>query len=151
MQNVQHALTLLRSVEGLHHLEINADGNAEIVIEGALSIYLQQIDEMQLEYSCVLDEVVPPFSQAQYEAMLTANMLGDGTGPARLAMEADTKRVVLCQRVDVSTLDATDVETGFTGFVQLCVYWLTDGTDALLDASANDGGSVSDFGTMIRV
>ena len=150
MQDVNHALSVLRARAGLAKLDFDAAGNAEIVVEGAMSVYLTRVSETEMELSCRIDPLTGGLNPQVMEQMLMANSLGDGTGAARLAVDPDRKPL-LCQRVDVAPLDAAGFEARLTMFVRLAAYWQTDGAAKLIRDAGNpadatipaafDGGS----------
>lgn len=93
------ALQALADATGLPRLETNARGVVELVVGGgALSIWLAEVDEGQMEISIRLEEL------RGTDAMLDWLLAENGRRAfGRLALEPGTETVVFGHRVDLAT------------------------------------------------
>ena len=71
-------------------------------------------------------------SRESLVALLTANYLGEGCGAARLALDPRRQKLLICERVDVTTLDGAAFEQRVLDFVDCAAIWRSGGLDALL-------------------
>lgn len=133
MQDVNHAISVLGERAKLPSLAFNADGAIELIIDDLLSVYLTRVSERAMELSARLADLDGKITADVMQRMLVANCLGDGTGAARLSVEAQGGGAILCERVDVTVLDADALEAVFTLFVRTAAFWMSDSVAELLN------------------
>ncbi|MDO1585063.1 type III secretion system chaperone [Rhizobium oryzicola] len=135
MQDVNHALSVLADTLGIPQLQLNADKQAGIVFTDGLSVYITEIEPGIAEMSFPLRELDHE-SPAIMRAMLAANCLGHGTGAGRLAIDEGNDEALYCERWDVTTMDARQIEQRFSQLSQYGLFWRTEGLE-LLEAEAD--------------
>ncbi|MFN3145849.1 MAG: type III secretion system chaperone [Paracoccaceae bacterium] len=130
MNDAEQALTVLAGKLGLPSLAYNANGAAEVILGGGMSVYLSKVDSTIVEASVRLEDL--DFADAEMmQAMLEANFLGAGTGAGRLAVDSDTGETIYCCRWHVGEMDATALEARFADFAELGLFWATEGGEQL--------------------
>lgn len=131
MNDVNHTITLLRTLLELPDLELNDDGQAELLLAPEFAAHLTRIDDETLELSFRLPDL--DYSTPEMmAAMLTANFLGSGTGCGRLALDPTKGEVIYCERWPVTEMGAEIVEKRFTEFAKAGAFWLSEGSITLV-------------------
>lgn len=138
MKDVNHAMSVLRQRAGIADLAFNADGQAELVIERAVSVYVTRVSDAVLEMSARIAALDGRLEREVMERLLVANSLGDGTGHSRLAIDPRTRGALLCERVDVTALEAAPFEARFVAFVRHAAYWQAEGARDVLAGEPAD-------------
>lgn len=131
MIDANHALDTLARKLKLPTLAFREDQVGVDVIPG-LTLFLTRMDDTTLEASCLLEFLGHP-DAAMMQAMLEANFLGGAVGSARLALDGDTRDVILCESWNLEELDAGTLETRFDIFANTAAFWLNAGTQSLLE------------------
>jgi hypothetical protein len=153
MRDVYHALERLRDMSGLSKLEFSRNGHVELVFDRSISVYVVKIDETVLEFVSYLDLASFDAGDTSLKALLRANHFGDGTGPARLALDPADDQPLLCLRVDVQLYDDKAFEAILLDFIKHVSFWKSEEADALLGSSVSDaeGADPSAFPYLLRV
>lgn len=137
MHSVEHALSVIAERLGLADLRLNENGQVEIVFGERLTAHVTRTGPDAMELSFRLPRLT--FTRpSMMREMLVANFLGTMTGPGRLAIDPGKEEVVYCERWDLAGMTADDVERRLKSFIGHGTYWLTDGSDDLIDAGAVD-------------
>lgn len=131
MISANHALDTLARKLGLPALAFTQD-QVGIDVMPELTIFLSRLDDATLEASCLIEHLGHP-DAAMMQAMLEANHLGGAVGAGRLALDGDTGDVILCESWNLSELDPAALETRFDIFANTAAFWLTAGTEGLLE------------------
>jgi hypothetical protein len=150
MQDVNHAVAVLRELTGLGHLELNRNGHFELIFDDDTPVNFYRIDDHQLEL-CTMIRPAGKTSAAEALALLTANYLGHGTGAARLALDPRDQTLILCERVDVRPLGIAELQARIEGFVAYAKLWLSGEMDGLVSAKPAVADTLSEMsGFIIR-
>jgi hypothetical protein len=154
MHDVNHAIDFLRERTGLSQLALDHDGHAELIFDGNYAVDLYRIDARQLELCSILDQPAPGApTRETLVALLTANYLGDGTGAGRIALDPRNQNILLCERLDVTTLDASAFERRVLDFVAHVAVWNSGKLDDLLEGGASPASNrieLADSTVLIR-
>lgn len=127
MLDVRQAIAILRSNPKLRSLELDHKGQAEIVVEELLSVYLTRVSETDLDLSGWIEELDGAVDAALTKRLLVANAVGGPTGSGRFALDEAGERVMFVQRLDLRGVDADLLEKVFTDFVRRVAFWRSAG------------------------
>ncbi len=141
MKDVHHAVSTLREALKLPLLGFDDNGQFELVFEDFFHIDVVRISDTELELSTILADLDGTLTEARLIALLSANYHGHGTAAARLALNPDDGRVVLCERIDVVPLAADAFEARVLSFLKLAAFWLDEGTVQVLDTGSEEAAS----------
>ena len=123
-------------------LRFDAQGCARLVFDTRLAIDFERDDDAGvLQVYSVLGPLPAEGREALYQRLLEANLFGSATAGATLAVDGQTREVVLCRTVDVQ-------ETGGPAFVRLVERFVAAAEDwkKLLLSGASAGPSASPAG-----
>lgn len=110
-------------------------GRLVVTVEEVFTIVLAPAADGLVRLSAPLEDLPLPLTRPRLEALLEANALGAGTGPAALAI-AEDGRPTLLELVDCTRLSPDDVIQKVADFAQLAAWWQTIGSDRLLARTA---------------
>lgn len=135
MRDFDHAVNVLAEMTGLSNIAREPEGGFELTFAGAIPVSFTKASATEMELSCIVTRLGDALEPAQLVALLTANFLGQGTAAGRLALDPADRRVVYCERLDVTALEAHTLEARVIGFVKHCLYWQKAGADLVLAAA----------------
>lgn len=133
MRNVDHALEVLKDLIGLESLAMR-DDIVTLRFDGLIDVSIVRISETEIELSADLEDIGPNPAPERLVALLTANYHGHGTGFGRVALDPRDGKVVFCGRLDVSSLEARELEQAVLAYLKYALYWDGPGTDDVLAA-----------------
>lgn len=152
MQNVEEALESIRELAGLPDLKLDGDGQVELIFDGETRIALAKIDDANFELYTEIEHLGGNLSRDVLIRLLTANYLGEATGPGRLALDPRDNCVSYGQRVDVRLLDERRLEAVFSGFLRHAAFLRSDEAAELIRGAGRSGGpGLSSDAFMMRV
>lgn len=146
MNTVVDALETLKNLLRLDRLSFDDDGQAAIIVENAITIDISRQSETEIEFSTTLDALIGELTLSRLIVLMQANYLGHYTGAARIALDPRDGVPVLCQHVDVQSLDDADLERALVNFIGFATYWLDEGVERILDIPEIAPSEVSDVG-----
>lgn len=114
---------------------MDADGNTSFEVNEDLPIEVREHDNsVELRATLVGLSASDP---AQARMLLEAGLLGEGTGHGRFAKDAEGgDAVLLIDKVDPQPMTQDQLEHRFAEFLQYVAYWMTQGEDDALAATA---------------
>ncbi|MGJ0508001.1 MAG: type III secretion system chaperone [Methylocystis sp.] len=131
MQNVDEAVDALARKSNLPTLKLNDAGVAEVVVGENLSVLLIKRGQTELEFATYL-EARQDRNESVLARLLQANHLGDAVGAGRIALDPDTDRLLLCERVDAAMVDEHSLERRLLEFIKYAAFWQSEEAQALL-------------------
>lgn len=140
MRNVEHALDVLKELIGLPSLSMTEDV-VELQFDGDVVVAIARISDTEIELSTVLEDLAENLTRERMAALLTANYNGYSTGWGRIALDPRDGKAVYCGRLDVSKLDARELEEQILTFLKYTLYWDGPGTDEILAIRESNEGS----------
>ncbi len=141
MRNVAHAVDVLREMIGLPSLDFNEHGLFELVFDGAVSIDVVRVSEVEVELSAPISALDGHLIAERLGQLLRANYQGHATGGGRLAVDPRRDAVVYCQRLDVTLLEAHQMEQAFLTFLKYTLYWQGPGAEAVAAIQPAEDGA----------
>ncbi|MEZ5755724.1 MAG: type III secretion system chaperone [Paracoccaceae bacterium] len=131
MIDANHALDAIARKLNLAKLSFT-DSQVGIDVKPDLTIFLSLIDDTTIEASCLL-EFLGNADAPMLRAMLEANYLGGAVGHGRLAIDAGSGDVILCESWNLAELDVSSLEARLDVFTNTAEFWLTPGSKGLLE------------------
>ncbi len=132
MNDSNHALDILGRKLGLSGLSFDDEGLVALAMSTEVIFYITRIDMQELEISCGIPGLGYP-DHPLLRAMLQAHYLGAAVGASRLALDADSHDVILCERWVVTDMEAAALERRFDDFAANAAFWLGEGSEILLE------------------
>ena len=117
MHNVEHAITGLRDASGLTRLQLDRQGNAELVIDRKWNVFLMKVSDSELELVARLSALEGRLTTYALRRLLEWNGSANLTGAGRISIEPGGTRAVYCERVDVLPLDTAGLLARIAAFV----------------------------------
>lgn len=132
MNDANHALDILGRKLGLTGLSFDDEGLVALAMSAEVIFYLTRIDMEEVEISCGIPGLGYP-DPPLLRAMLEAHYLGAAVGASRLALDADSNDVILCERWVVTDMEAAVLERRFDDFAANAAFWLGEGSEILVE------------------
>jgi hypothetical protein len=111
---------------GLGGLSLNADGLCRLIFSKTIVVDLERADDepgTALIYSSV--GILPPADrEALLLLLLEANLFGQGTGRATLAVDPARSEILLFRRFDLERLEYSEFIRDLESFVNLAGSWI---------------------------
>lgn len=142
MRTMHAALSDLARHLGMVQILPDADGFAELVVDGELSVFLRTVDEDAVELSARLPEFDGRLSLPVLDALMRWNWRFHSL---RFAVDGDRNGVVLGRRVTVGQADASALPRAVESFILAVADWRRSGAETLLqgDVRQEDAGFAS--------
>jgi hypothetical protein len=105
-------------------VDLDPDGGTQLVIDDKYVIDIEPAEGTGLELLAAVGPAPAAGRETAFAELLAANLLGQATGRARLALDADLDEIVLCRRLeggDELTLAAFEEALG--EFVAVLEIW----------------------------
>lgn len=139
MHSVDHAVEQLQELTGIADLRLGPDGHVELNFPEGPPVHLLKVNDELLELVTPLPTLGSQLDHTRLQALLYANHLGRNTGSARLGLDPADDSVVLCQRIDVTDIDASAFEKRLIKFIALAGFWVSaEGRHMLEGGPAED-------------
>lgn len=122
MHDIHQAIDVLRDMTGQPDLALGAGDHFEIVFDGT-PVGFVAVDRRHLELVTLLTSLGTLPDAPTLLQLMTANYLGTATDAARLAVDPARQRVVLCERLDLTVLDANGLRDRIAGFLAVAAVW----------------------------
>jgi Tir chaperone protein (CesT). len=121
--NTSDLLQELGQKLGLGPLALDDSGNCQLVFDGDLVVELQAPGDGFISLVATVCPVPADGREALFTDLLEANLLGQGTGGATLALDTALDEVVLCQRLETAQLDNEGFEGALETFINHLEFW----------------------------
>lgn len=151
MRNVDHTVDVLRDMIGQPSLAFNEHGHFELVFDGTVSVDVIRISDTELELATPITTLDEGLREKHLVALLTANYHGNGTGAGRVALDPRDHRALYCERFDVVTLEAHQLEGKLLTFLKYALYWTGMGGSSIRDIREDNEELASDEMSFIRI
>jgi hypothetical protein len=109
---------------GISDLTLNESGRCELTINDSLPIEISAGDDDRIVIAALIGEMAADAPPAQYAMLLDANFFWRGTNGATLAVDRDSRAVVLIEGVSLAGLDAPGLEMRLGSFVNSAQAWM---------------------------
>lgn len=121
-------------------LRLDAHGCARLQVDQRWTVHLEvsDADGVVHLYGTVAPAPASP-GEAYWRTLLEANLFGQATGGATLALDAQQAEIVLCDRVPLPGLGAQALESAIERFLQALEHW----TDRLGRATEGPQGGLA--------
>ena len=109
---------------GLSDAEPDEDGAATLVIDDTLEIVIEPGEDGHgILISAAVGTLPGDAREAVFAELLEANLMGQGTGAAALAIDPDREEIVLCRMILKTDLDFDDFDRELVVFANALRYW----------------------------
>jgi hypothetical protein len=123
-RQVQLLLHDLGKVIGITDLTLGENGRCELTVNDRLEVEISFSDDDRLVLAASVGEMPADAPAERYATLLDANFFWRGTSGATLAVERDSRTVVLVEGVALAGLDARKLETRLGSFVNSAQAWM---------------------------
>lgn len=108
----------------LPDVDPDEDGAATIVIDDTFEIVIEPgEDGRRILISAAVGALPVDAREAVFAELLEANLVGQGTGTAALAIDPDREEIVLCRVILQTDLDFDDFDQELVVFTNALRYW----------------------------
>ena len=117
-------MTELAAAIGLEGVELEDDGGGQLIIDDDLVIDIAtDPGEATIIVAASVGAIPADQREAAFGQLLEANLLGDGTGGAALAIDGTRDEIVLCRLFPQDDLPFAVFDRELSVFVQALRYW----------------------------
>ena len=114
----------LASELGLGEIELEEDGGGQITIDDDLAIDLEAAEDgFGFVISATVGTIPDEEREAVFAELLEANLLGQGTGGASLALDSTLNEIVLCRSIPQDDLRFEVFDQELVTFVEALRWW----------------------------
>ena len=132
-------MTELAAAIGFEGVELEDDGGGQLVIDDDLVIDIAtDPGEAGIIVAAAVGAVPVDRREAAFGELLEANLLGDGTGGAALAIDETRDEIVLCRLFPQDDLPFAVFDRELSLFVQALRYWRQRCADGTIGQTADD-------------
>ncbi|GJD91463.1 hypothetical protein BHAOGJBA_5011 [Methylobacterium hispanicum] len=151
MQSVDEALEAIRVLAGLPRLALDGDGQVELIFDKTIRVAIAKIDAGSFELYTELPGLGQDLDRDVLVRLMTANYLGEATGPGRLMLDPRDRVVCYGQRVEVGPLDAAQLEATLLGFMKYVAFLRSEDAAALIRGPREAEAAAPAGDLMIRI
>lgn len=124
MMNLQDLMRELSSRLGIDEIPLNQDGGGQIVVDDEFAIDIARDEEGRgFQFAATVGPVPQHEREAVFAELLEANLIGQGTAGAALALDREMDEIVLCRSIRQDELPFEAFEQELSDFVQVLRFW----------------------------